>query len=128
MKRVTSLIVLSGAAALVACASQAPAPPTAAAGQGTALAAGQGGASATAQDTAFKAPPGYRRKVVSGKEMYCREDAVMGSRVEKHEVCLTQQQLASGDTGEDAYEKLQNGQGAPAGGGNPVGNTETGGR
>ncbi len=109
MKRVTTLIVLAGAAALVACASQAPAPSTASA-------------------NGFTPPSGYTAKVVNGQQVYCREDAILGSRVATHEVCLTQQQLASGDTGEDSYERLQNGQGSPAGGGNPVGNTETGGR
>lgn len=112
MKRITSLVVLTGAAALVACASQAPAPSGASTGQRTALVAGQG--SAAAQNTTFKAPDGYTRKVVKGQEVYCREDAINGSRVKSHQVCLTQQQLENGSGGPDAYERSENEQGAAA--------------
>lgn len=93
MKRVLSLILLVGAAALVACASQAPASSTAGAGRGTALVASQGSAPATAQDIGFKIPAGLTHKVINGEDVYCETWFPTGTRVQKQESCLTKAQL-----------------------------------
>jgi hypothetical protein len=49
-------------------------------------------ADAKADDKPFKAPPGYRAKRINGKQMYCAENVVLGSRFGK-EKCRTEAQL-----------------------------------
>lgn len=97
MKPIMSLIALAGAAALVACASQAPAPSTASSGRGTALVAGGASAPATAsatpQDIGFKIPAGLTHKVINGEDVYCETWFPTGTRVQKQESCLTKAQL-----------------------------------
>jgi hypothetical protein len=87
MRQVNSFFILaSAAAALVACATQAPAPATA------------------NHDLALVKPmsvahpglktAGYQRKVVDGEDMFCKNDLVLGSRVEHEgEKCYTAEQL-----------------------------------
>jgi hypothetical protein len=82
------LLLVVGAAALVACASHGPVNST-----GTAAASG-GAPAATAPDTGAPAvPKGYRRVMKNGGEYFCRMQAVSGSHVQKTEVCLTQDEL-----------------------------------
>jgi hypothetical protein len=38
---------------------------------------------------------GYTRVVMSGKELYCRNDVATGSHLERHTICLTPAQLAA---------------------------------
>ena len=38
---------------------------------------------------------GYTRVVISGQELYCRNDVATGSRTERHTVCLTHAQVAA---------------------------------
>jgi hypothetical protein len=86
MKQVNGFFILVSAAALVACATQAPAPPPA------------------SHDLALVPPLsvshpglktyGYRRTVVDGQDMFCRNDLVTGSRTEREgEKCYTADQL-----------------------------------
>lgn len=82
------LLLVVGAAALVACASHGPVSST-----GTS-AAGGSAPGATAPDTgATPVPKGYRRVMKNGGEYFCRMQAVSGSHVQKTEVCLTQDEL-----------------------------------
>jgi hypothetical protein len=111
MQRVTSSLILAAAAALVGCASQAPAT---SAGAGTAVAppganaaatsAATGAspataatatatASATPQQDKFVVPAGWRRVVKDGDERFCQTQVVTGSRLQKEETCLTKHQL-----------------------------------
>lgn len=109
MKRVTSLVLLAGAAALVACASQAPAPPPPGAAPGTALVASPGGAAVAASDasqnTNFKIPSDYKHVVVNGEDRYCHYEDVTGSRVQKNYVCLT---LAELEARQENAQQLMN--------------------
>ncbi|MGB6449530.1 MAG: hypothetical protein WBE92_02130 [Steroidobacteraceae bacterium] len=89
MRQATTFVILSGAAVLVACASHAPAPATAAGTSqaitpATALAAGQ-----KQQPSSFH---GYRRMIVNGQERFCQLGDVQGSRI-KQEICLTRAQV-----------------------------------
>ena len=82
------LLLVVGAAALVACASKSPVNST-----GT-TAASASAADATASDAGKPAvPKGYRRVLKNGGEYFCRMQAVSGSHVQKTEVCLTQDEL-----------------------------------
>jgi hypothetical protein len=101
MRPITTFVILSGAAALVACASHAPAPATAtgtthAVAPATAVAAGQ------QRPISF---PGYRRVVANGQELFCRYEAATGSNI-KQEVCVTRAQLENQQN--DAQNALQN--------------------
>jgi predicted transglutaminase-like cysteine proteinase len=71
MKQVNRFFILASAAALVACATApAPAPGTPA------------------------APAGYYTKLVAGQQMFCRNDLITGSRVEREgEKCYTADEL-----------------------------------
>jgi hypothetical protein len=89
----TGLLLVVGAAILVACASKAPVNSTGATSAGSASAT-KGAADATAPDTgATPVPKGYRRVMKHGGEYFCRMQAVSGSHVQKTEVCLTQDEL-----------------------------------
>jgi hypothetical protein len=80
------LLLVVGAAALVACAAHGPVNST-----GT---AGGSAPGATAPDTGgTPVPKGYRRVMKNGGEYFCRMQAVSGSHVQKTEVCLTQDEL-----------------------------------
>jgi hypothetical protein len=84
------LLLVVGAAALVACASKAPVASTGAAS----ATAANGASNATAPDSgAPPVPKGYRRVMKKDGEYFCRMQAVSGSRLQKTEVCLTQDQL-----------------------------------
>ncbi len=98
MRQIKTFVILSAAAVLVACASQAPAPATAtgrAVAPGTAVAAGQQSSNI----------PGYRRVVDNGREMFCRYEATTGSNI-KTETCLTRAQIEQQQ--KDAQQQLQN--------------------
>jgi hypothetical protein len=86
MKQVNRFFILVSAAALVAaCATEAPAP----APESHQIAV----ASTDSTHPGLKTS-GYKKKVVEGQEMYCRNDLVTGSRTEHEgEKCYTADQL-----------------------------------
>ncbi len=86
MNKTAILAVIVGATALVACASEGPA-------SSGKTGASQGGSPAAASDDSKAIPTGYRRKVVGGQVLYCRNDLDTDSRVHRSEVCLTRDQL-----------------------------------
>jgi hypothetical protein len=96
VKQLKGFLILTGAAVLVACATQAPAPSTGNAANGNApvstapvLTTNTSGSSAP-----MKVPFGYERVVQSdGTEVYCRNDLDTSSRVARTRVCLTAAQL-----------------------------------
>ncbi len=123
MKQLTSLVILTGAATLVACASQAPAPsvdtgvshetatataaasstpssPSQAAVPATATATAT--ASATAPSDKFQAPGDYKQVVVNGNKVYCHSVAPPDSRIKQTE-CFTQDQLQQMQTAAQNY-------------------------
>lgn len=96
MKRVTNLIILTGASALAACASQAPAPPKVAATPPVIAASPVTAAATTSAASStgnFKIPSGYKRVTINGQDEYCRYETYTGSRTEKSRVCMTLAQL-----------------------------------
>jgi hypothetical protein len=111
MKPVTRFLILAFNSALVACASQAPTssapPPSANVDASQALASAPAGAATPAATAAaqsqqpFTIPYGYRHKVVSGQDEYCRTDASTGSRTEKVEVCYSRAELEAMKAGND---------------------------
>ncbi len=131
MTQLTSLIILTGAAALAACASQAPAPVAAtgasqerAAVASAATSANQASspatASATAQNDKFDVPSGYETVVVNGGKLYCHNAAPAGSRIAQRE-CLTQDQLEQRQREAELYlenAERQSGATGPSNGGN----------
>jgi hypothetical protein len=97
MKQMTSLVILAGAAVLVACATQGTAPAsgssvvngTAPVSTAPVLSTNTSGSSAP-----FKAPFGYETVVQSdGTVVYCRNDLDTSSRVARTRVCMTAAQL-----------------------------------
>ena len=99
MKQLTRFVILSGAAALAACASQ---PPVTTTWDGTSpqrIAAD----AAAAWQTPSVAHDGTRRIVVNGQEKLCRSFLVTGSRAEKTEICLTQAQWDSQQDSSQAF-------------------------
>jgi hypothetical protein len=108
MKPDTCLLILAMIFALVACASRPPAtssPMTANQGGGT--------ASAAAQTNNVTVPKGYRRVVKDGQEEFCRYDASSSSRVDKIEVCLTEDELLAEQAGDtSATERAHQAAGA----------------
>jgi hypothetical protein len=144
MKQFMGFVILTGASLVVGCAAQAPASSTATGGgHQTVAAAGSAvphAASAAAQVTPAKpqttsgmsqsasaAPQkgdntsgGYTRVVVHGKELFCRTEAITGTRME-HRICLTQAQLEARQEAARQYlETLQRDAGV-AGAVNPLG-------
>jgi hypothetical protein len=116
MKQMTSLVILAGAAVLVACATQGPAPSTGNASNGNApvstapvLATNTSGSSAP-----MKVPFGYERVVQSdGTEVYCRNDLDTSSRVARTRICLTAAQLqAQQQNSQDFINNVQQHAGA----------------
>lgn len=73
---ISSISVRVGVLALAACA---------------ALTAGQAVAADSQPDT--KKPQNYKPVKRNGVELYCRTDPVTGSRTQKKETCLTQEQI-----------------------------------
>lgn len=102
MRQFSTFLILSGAAMLVACASQPPAPTTATAtghavAPATALAAGQ-----QQHPASF---PGYTRIVDNGREMFCKYETPTGTMI-RQRTCETRSQLETEQR--DAQLKLQN--------------------
>lgn len=86
MRPINCFLILASAAALVACATEAPAP------------APESHQLAIVKSTDNAHPGlktyGYQKKVVDGQEMYCRNDLVTGSRTQREgEKCYTADQL-----------------------------------
>jgi len=102
-----SLVVLAVAAALAACAGNAPVKspePVAVNASAPATAA----ASAPATGEAGKMP-GYRRVVRNGEEYFCKREGVTGSRVASTEVCLTQAEMQTiRERSQDDLRDMQN--------------------
>ena len=104
MRLLRYLGLAAGASTLLACASPAPATlsPTGTSRDGvlpTAVAAQK-------KDNR-PIPEGYRRVVVNGEERFCRTDTEPGSRVQKHTVCLTRNELdAQQDRSRDFIDSL----------------------
>jgi hypothetical protein len=104
MRQITTCVILMGAAALVACASQTPTPApkaatatTHATAPATALVAQQG-----QKPASFS---GYRRVVKNGQELFCRNEIVTGSNI-KQQTCLTRAQIEAQQNNSQQY--LQN--------------------
>lgn len=92
------------AATLVACATNPPATPA------PTIVSPQAKAQAQVQPGV----DGYRRVVKDGQELFCREEGVLGSRVQRGEVCQTAAQIATNRRNTDAF--LHNAQGAAGAG------------
>jgi len=108
MPRVRTVwLVLAGAIALAACASNPPASSTGApsangAAASPAASAAENSVSSNAPKTDLdKVPYGYRLVVRNGTEYYCRYEPVAGSRTLRDEICLTKEQMAQGDKSVD---------------------------
>ena len=106
MDKVTSCLILLSAAALAACATQAPATAIATnTGHETVVAAAPQTASATASRLVATPPKdavppkgevvvqGYTQVLVDGQPKYCRDDLATGSHTARVPVCLTKAQL-----------------------------------
>jgi uncharacterized lipoprotein YbaY len=86
MRQVNRFFILASAAALVACATEAPAP--APANHSLALVKPMADAHPGLKTY------GYQRKVVDGQDMFCKNDLMLGSRVQHEgEKCYTAEQL-----------------------------------
>lgn len=107
MRQVNCVFVLASAAALVACATPAPAP------------APESHQLALVPSTATTHPGlktyGYQKKVVNGEEMYCKNDLVLGSRVEHEgETCVTADQLQEMQDNSQKFIDVMQGHGTMA--------------
>jgi invasion protein IalB len=85
MNYMMRILILTGALALAACASQGPAT--------SAGASADRQGSSTTSSGSKGAPSGYYRKVIDGQEVFCQRDPDLGSRVQRSEKCLTRDQL-----------------------------------
>jgi hypothetical protein len=105
MRQVRSFVILTGAAALVACATPEPTVPAI--------------APAAAPPIEGLKTSGYQHVVTrDGTELYCRDDQTTGSRVQHDKVCLTPAQLkASQDSGQDFLSGVQSRAAGAAGAG-----------
>jgi hypothetical protein len=91
VKQLMGFLILTGAAVLVACATEAPAPATGNTVNGAPTVA----ANAAPSSAPMRVPYGYTRVVEpDGTEVYCRYDLDTNSRVARTKVCLTAAQLA----------------------------------
>jgi hypothetical protein len=100
------VLVTASLAALAACAGQPqnPAPTAAAASSGTASNTGKDLAGSKSSNVPF----GYTLVVRNGTEYFCHRENVTGSRMEKHETCLTQAQIdAQREAGVDFTQQVQ---------------------
>jgi hypothetical protein len=91
MRKIELCFIFAGAALLVACATQAPAPT-----QTQAQTAGE----------KFSIPIGYRKTKVNGMDKYCRTDVDTGSRLSRTTVCYTMAQLQ--EQAADSQNNIQN--------------------
>jgi hypothetical protein len=109
VRQVNSFLILAGAAALFACATQAPQPAARVAPTSPATAA------AVAPTQKIDIPLGFNREVGSdGVVRYCSNDQDTDSRVRRTKSCYTAQQLkAKQDNTQSFIDKIQ-GQGAIA--------------
>ncbi len=109
MRQVNRFLILAGAAALVACATQAPQPAARVAPTPAAT------ASAVSPTRKIDVPLGYNREVGSdGVVRYCLNDQDTDSRVRRTKSCYTAEQLrAKQDNSQSFIDKIQ-GQGAMA--------------
>jgi hypothetical protein len=97
--------MVTGAATLGACATQAPAPAAALLPGTPVIAATPPAATSTAKAVM---PYGYTRVMVNGEERFCRNDVTTGSRTEHTKVCLSQTQLdASQQNSQDFINSVQ---------------------
>jgi hypothetical protein len=103
VRKVKRFVILAGAATLVGCATEAPAPAPA-----TIPALPMTAAAGTPAEK-VKLPAGYTKVMVNGEALYCRDDTDLGSRVAHTKVCLTQEQLDASQSGSQAImNQLQN--------------------
>jgi hypothetical protein len=94
MKTLMRLVMLGGAAALCGCASAPPASPQpVAANVAPSVQINPAAAAGDAAQQKASIPYGYKRTVVNGTEIFCRNDLITGSRTERHQVCYTKKQL-----------------------------------
>ena len=101
-----TVLVAGSLAALAACAGQPPQPssPTATAATSSSTATGQD----LAGSKSSTVPYGFTRVVRNGNEYFCHRENVTGSRMEKHEVCLTQAQIdEQREKGVDFLQQVQ---------------------
>src|SRR5215472_14185113 len=91
MRLLTSVLTVSGALALVACATQTPTTFSATAHDGAAPA--PAAAAAAPKKDLQAVPEGYRRVMIGGEERFCTTDPETGSRIKKDVVCLTRDEL-----------------------------------
>ena len=91
MRLLTSVLTVSGALALVACATQTPTTFSATAHDGAAPA--PAAAAAAPKKDLQPVPEGYRRVMIGGEERFCTTDPETGSRIKKDVVCLTRDEL-----------------------------------
>ncbi|HEY2591660.1 MAG TPA: hypothetical protein VGI35_08735 [Steroidobacteraceae bacterium] len=125
MKLLKSLVVAAGTSTLLACASQAP---TASSATGTRHDSALPTAVAGQKKDNRLIPEGYRRVVVNGDERFCRTDPEPGSRVQKHTVCLTRNELdAEQDRSRDLMNNLSRQSGTNTGSRGNMGNMPMGG-
>ncbi len=98
------VLVAGSFLALAACAGQ-PQQPSAAAPSGGDTGSKQ---SLVGDSKSSDVPYGFTRVVRNGTEYYCHKENVTGSRMEKHETCLTQAQIdAQRAAGVDFTEQVQ---------------------
>jgi hypothetical protein len=107
MRQVNRFFILASAAALVACATQAPAP------------APESHNLALVQPLSVSHPGlktyGYQRKLVDGQDMFCRNDLLTGSRTEREgEKCYTADQLQEIQDNSQKFIDAVQGHGAQA--------------
>lgn len=97
------LLVLAAAAALSACATNAPV-------SSVAVAAPSAGTPAAAADAkkSERADASYKRMTKNGKEVFCKREGNTGSRTQVFETCLTQEELtALTQKGQDDLRRMQ---------------------
>ena len=89
---------------LAACAGQPPQPEPTTAAASSGSTAGQD----LAGSKSSSVPYGFTRVVRNGNEYFCHRETVTGSRMEKHEVCLTQAQIdEQREKGVDFLQQVQ---------------------
>jgi len=97
------LLVLAAAAALSACATNAPV-------SSVAVSSPSAGApaAATAKKESERADASYKRKTKNGKEVFCKREGNTGSRTQVFETCLTQEELtALTQKGQEDLRRMQ---------------------
>ena len=98
MRTFTGSVLVTGAALILGCATQAPSSSTGVTPPAASLAGTHpAGASPAAQSTSTAddndaATLGYDRVIVQGKPLYCRMEATPGTRITK-KVCRTKEEL-----------------------------------